>query len=254
MFRLQERFVPKFIELVAQPGCEFGLADGPSDSVGIESVVGPGGGDHVLFDHDRSHVVGSTMKCDLCRLLSDCEPRGLDVGNVVQDDPAYGDDAQVFGRRKGRGDTLFFQLGARAAEYPRNKGKKTILVGRFLCLQVTDADQMLDPLAGCFYVAVHHCGGGGQSQTVGDAHHFDPLIGIGFSRGESAAHVVVEDFGSCSGQRVESCVDQASECGFDVQSADAGDVVHLGGSQRMQPDLRIASFQLPEKVLIERNA
>ena len=52
MFRLQERLVPKLIELVAQPGCESGLADGLSDSVGIESVVGPGGGDHMFFDHD----------------------------------------------------------------------------------------------------------------------------------------------------------------------------------------------------------
>ena len=52
LFRFQKRLVPKFIELVAEPGYESGLADGLSDSVGIESVVGPGGGDHMFFDHD----------------------------------------------------------------------------------------------------------------------------------------------------------------------------------------------------------
>ena len=42
LFRFQKRLVPKFIELVAEPGYESGLADGLSDSGGIEPVVGSG--------------------------------------------------------------------------------------------------------------------------------------------------------------------------------------------------------------------
>ena len=88
------------------------------DACGIELVVRPGRRNDVLLDHDRTHVVGAAVQGGLCRGLAHGEPRGLDVADIAQYKAAHGDDAQVFGRRKGRGDTLFFQLGARTAENP----------------------------------------------------------------------------------------------------------------------------------------
>ena len=110
---------------------------------------------------------------------------------------------------------------------------------------------MFDALPRRFYVPVHHRRRGRQAEAVRGAHDVEPLVGVRFAGRDSPPHPVVEDFGSGSGQRVESRVDQPSQRRFRVQPADPGDVEYFGRAERMQSDLRIARFQLPEQVFVK---
>ena len=87
--------LPHSVKLVPQTRREARLADRLLDACGIELVVRPGRRNDVLLDHDRTHVVGAAVQRYLSGGLADGEPRSLDVADVVQNQSADGDYANV---------------------------------------------------------------------------------------------------------------------------------------------------------------
>lgn len=241
---------PEPVELVAQSWREAGLADGPLDALRVERVAGAGRRDHMLFDHDRAEVVGAGVQGDLGGLLAHREPRGLYVADVVQHDAADGNQAQVLQRGEVRPDALLFELRTRAAEDPRDEGDEAVVAGGAFVLQRADQQQVLDALGGRFDVAVHHGGRRGQVHAVCLAHHLAPLRNGGFAGRNAAAHLVAEDLGARSGQRVEAGGMEPFERLAVGEPADAGNVGHFGCTERMEPDLRVVGLERAEQLLV----
>ena len=129
------------------------------------------------------------MQGRLCRGLAHGEPRSLNVGDIVQHQPAHGDDAQVFERRKAGFHALPFQLGARRTENPRDEGDEAVIAFGTAGLQVADAQQVVDALVRRLDVPVHHRRRGRQIQAVGFVHHVEPLLDRRFGGGDGPAHV-----------------------------------------------------------------
>ena len=239
------------IELVAQLRREARLADGLLDAFGIERIAGAGRGNHVLLDHDRAEIVGPAVQCYLCRGFSHGEPRSLYVAYVVEEDAAQGDDAQVFERGEVRADPFLLEACAAAAEYPRNEGDESVVPLRALRLQVAQQQQVLDALCGSLHMAVHHGGRGGEVHPVGFAHHLAPLRHGGLAGRYAAAYLVAEDFGTRSGERIESRLAQPSQRFVHRKAADAGDMVDLGGTECVEPDGGVACLEAAEKLLVK---
>ena len=66
---------------------------------------------------------------DLRGSLAYRQPGSLDIPDIVQNETAHRNDAQVFGRRCIRNDTLPLQPRTAAAEYPRNKSDESVIPG-----------------------------------------------------------------------------------------------------------------------------
>src|ERR671924_969863 len=87
------RSVPDFDLAVERVPLDRRLAerlDQMDELLGRGAVRGTGGRDDVLLDHHRAHVVRPESQRDLTDLHPLRHPRGLDVGNVVQIEPADG--------------------------------------------------------------------------------------------------------------------------------------------------------------------
>ena len=77
-----------------------------------------------------------------------------------------------------------------------------------LLLDVAKQHKLIDPVGRSFDVPVHQRGCAANAALVGGADHLLPLFGGELVAGEHEAHVVVENFGGGSGQRVEAVVAQ----------------------------------------------
>ena len=85
-------------------------------------------------------------------------------------------------------------------------------------------------------------------------HHVEPLFDRRLGGRYGPAYDGVEDLGAGTRKRVEPGCHQAAQGLQGRQAADAGDVRHLGRTQRMQPQRGVERFQVGEKPLVEVNA
>src|ERR1017187_254058 len=83
------------IQRVALLGDEAGIADDAAEFLFAGPVVGAGGGDHVLFDHDAAYVVAAETQAHLAGLQTLRHPTGLHILEVVEIDAADGQGLQV---------------------------------------------------------------------------------------------------------------------------------------------------------------
>lgn len=79
-------FVDEFVEDVALAGDVAGFLDGAADLVEGEVVDGARGGDDVFLEHEGAHVVGAEEEADLADLGALCDPGGLDVGDIIEEE------------------------------------------------------------------------------------------------------------------------------------------------------------------------
>ena len=79
------------VEDVSLLGSVTGFGDLVTEVAFVGFVVGTGGGDDVFFDHDRAHIVGAESQGGLAETYALGQPRRLDVLNVVEEQPRYGE-------------------------------------------------------------------------------------------------------------------------------------------------------------------
>jgi len=72
------------IQRVPLPWDEAGVADDAAELFFGGAVVGAGGGDDVLLDHDAAHVVAAETETELAGLEALGHPGRLDVVDVVE--------------------------------------------------------------------------------------------------------------------------------------------------------------------------
>ena len=65
--------------------------------------------------------------------------------------------------------------------------------------------QVFDAFFQRFHMAVHHGGGGGETQLMCLIHHLQPLIGGTFFGADDFAYAVDQDFSTASGNGIQPC-------------------------------------------------
>src|ERR1035441_9817001 len=78
------------VQCVALLRDKAGIADDAAEFLFAGPVMGAGGGDDVLFDHDTAHVVAAEAQTHLARLQTLRYPTGLHILEVLEIDAADG--------------------------------------------------------------------------------------------------------------------------------------------------------------------
>ena len=157
----------------------------------------------VLLDHHRAHVVRAEPERDLTDLHPLCDPRRLDVIDVVEVDARDRLREEIVER--GRHLFAWHLVGEPVAvvlERPGDEGAEAVC----LVLQLADAPHVLGALRDRLDVAVHHRRGRRHAQAVGMTHHVQPLVGLRLLRRDDLTHAVDEDLAAAPRQRVEAGV------------------------------------------------
>src|SRR5271157_3126983 len=101
-----------------------------------------------------------------------------------------------------------------------------------------------------FAAAEHHGGGSAQAELVRGAVHQEPLLGGALQARNPPAYLVVQDFRSSAGDRVEPRVHEAHYGVAYIQAGDFRDVQDFRGREAMQMERRVAPFDARKQVLV----
>ena len=107
---------------------------------------------------------------------------------------------------------------------------------------------MFDAVVDAFDVAEHHGGGAVEAEAVGDAHDFEPVVGVALERGDGVADFVDEDFAAAAGDGAESGVLEAADDFLERHAEDFGEVVELGGREAVDVDGGVVGADVVEEV------
>src|SRR5262249_47272006 len=166
--------------------------------------VGAGVVVDLLVNDGAVEVVGPEAQRHLRRLDAEHDPVRLDVREVVEHQPADRHRLQVHQPTR-LGNVR--QPGVVGMERQRDERLKAA----GLVLQFTQADQVVDAVAGFFDVAVEHGGVGAQAELVRLAVDANPRVGVGLVFADLVAYLGVEDLGAAAGQAAEAGVFKLGE-------------------------------------------
>src|SRR5229473_6261475 len=232
------------IERVALGRDEAGVGDDAAEFAFVGAIFYAGGEDDVFFDEDATDVVGAELQTDLADFNSGRKPAGLDVVDVVEVEAADGQRFQII---DGSGFLHFFsKRGIFGGKHPRNEGGET--AGIFL--NAPQPFEMVDAMAQLFAAAEHHGGGGAQSQRMGHAVHFFPVITRALQTRNFRADFVVENFRAAARNGLQPRVHQPLNRFADADFADFRDAQNFGRRKTMQMHLRIARFQGAQQIFV----
>ena len=130
--------------------------------------------DDIFLNHDAAEVVRAKFQRDLADFLALRHPRTLNVGEIVQINPAQRLRPQIFVRANRRR----LQVGVLRLERPADERGETF---RFVLLRAQPL-QMLDAVFNRLDVAEHHRRARIQTEPVRHVHHFQPVAAHGFQR------------------------------------------------------------------------
>src|ERR1700693_2764063 len=158
-----------------------------------------------LLAHYRSlEIVHSERERGLREKWSDHDPMGLDVLEVVEEEPADGEIAEVIeaGRRRSLSTELDSKLVVVGVISERNVGEEAV----GFVLEIAKHREMLDAVLNGLDVSVKHRAVRSNPKAVRGAMDIDPVLGRELLVGDRHAHALAEDFGSAAGQGVQSGV------------------------------------------------
>ena len=105
-------------------------------------------------------------------------------------------------------------------------------------------------MAKLFTAAEHHGGGGTQSQGMGHAVHFFPVIARTLQARNFRANFIVENFRTTAGNGLQPGVHQALYRFANADFADFRDAQDFRRRKTMQMDLRIACLQGAQQIFV----
>ncbi len=225
-------------------GDEAGVGDDAAEFAFVGAIFYAGGEDDVFFDEDTADVVGAELQTDLANFDSGREPAGLDVIHVIEVQAADGQRFQVI---HGGGFLDFFsERGILRGKHPGDEGRES--AGIFL--NTAQPFEMVDAVAQFFAAAEHHGGGGAQSEGVGDAVHFFPVVAGAFQARDLGANFVVENFGAAAGDGLQAGVHQALDGFADAKFADFRDAQDFWRGKAVQMHLRVTGLQRTQQIFV----
>ncbi len=207
---------------------------------------GSGGAGVVIdqfVDDGSIEVVGPEGEGDLRDANPQHDPIRLDVGEVVEHQPADGDVAQV-SLATGLFDVV--HLRVIGVEGERDEG----LESAGLVLKRTKTKQVIDAVLGGFEMAVKHRGVAVQAEPVSLAMNFDPAIGVGLVLTEFPSNGFLEDFRSAAGKAAEAGFLQFFEDFANRELGDASEPVDFDGGVGLQVNLGKVLADDTEDVLV----
>src|SRR5438876_2916143 len=171
-------------------------------------------------------VVGAEVERDRRGLLAEHDPVGLDVGEVVEQEPRGGDRAEgVCGRRLPRHELRVADLIDEGDE--GQKPPRSILLG-------PEPEKVVHPLRQGFDVAEQHGRVGGDAERVGEPVDLAPAVRVGLAGiGEGLGDPPGEDLRAAAGQGVEPRRLQALERLLRLDLPAPPEVVDLGRGERL---------------------
>ena len=160
-----------------------GRADHPHQLGQLRPVPGARRGDHVLLQHDRTEVVHAHVQRELPDVLARGQPGGLQVVDVVEEQPGHRDEPQVLqaGALGAALEVVVLRLVRPGDEGPEPAGA---------VLHVADHPDVVDPLGVGFAGTHHHRRGRLDAQPVRDLHHLQPAPAGLLERGDGGARTV----------------------------------------------------------------
>src|ERR1017187_199254 len=232
------------VERVPLFGDEARVADDAAQFLFGGAIVGAGGGDDVLFDHDAAHIVAAEAQPELAGLEALRDPGGLHVLDVIEVDARDRQRLQVLDS----GSFLFDEAAERSVFALVGPGDEGGEAAGFL-LQVADQFQVVHALLDGFAAAEHHGGGGAHAELVGGAVNVDPILHPALQAADALAHGVVQNFSAAAGDGVEAGIHQALNRVAQAEAADLGDVDDLRGGEAVQVDTE-ALLDAAEQVFV----
>ncbi len=154
---------------------------------------------NLLLDNRAVDIVGAEAKCDLRDFRGHHLPVSLDVREVVEQQPADGDLADVGDAGGARQVVKRRVVGM---ERERDEG----LEASGVVLEVAQADEMVHAVLVVFDMAVKHGGVGFEAELVRHAGGFQPFVAIDFVVADDVTDAVGEDLGAAAGHGVDACI------------------------------------------------
>ena len=231
------------VERVALDRGAAGVLD-EADDLGRVHHLRRGGARHVidaLFLDGAVEIVGAEPERGLGGLDPQHDPVGLEVRDVVEQEPRHRVGAQVLDAGRPRQLHEGVVVGVKRQ---RNEGLKAAR----LVLQRAQAQHVVDPLLGRLDVAVEHGAVRAQPHLVGHPVNLQPLVGVALVVADLLPHAGREDLGAAAGERIEPRRPQRLQHPFDRHPELLGEVEDLHRGEGLEVDARLDSLQAGEKV------
>ncbi len=172
------------------------------------------------------------------------EPARLDVVDVVEIQAADGQRFQVVDRS---GFLHFFsKCGIFGGEHPGNEGRESASI----LLNAAQTFEMVDAMAQLFAAAEHHGGSGAESERMGHAVHFFPIVAGALQARDFRADFIVENFRAAAGNGLQAGVHQPLNRFADAEFADFRDAQNFWRGKAMQMHLWVAGFQGAQQIFV----
>lgn len=214
-------------------------------------VHGAGFADDVFFDHQATHVVGPEEQRDLSDLLALCDPRGLNVRHVVEEQPSDGLGFEVLertgGRKLGHVGAAFATV-LRIPTEPRRDMRRLVRPANErretagFVLQFSNTAQMLDAFGECFHVSEHHCGRRFSTELMPHAIDVQPIFGERFSSCDGLANAVDKNLATTTRNATESGVFEPLQHGLQRKFGELHKVMNLRRAEGVEIHLRKTFF------------
>src|SRR5258708_2188494 len=202
-----------------------------------------------LLAHYRSlEIVHSERERGLREKWSDHDPMGLNVLEIVEEEPADGEIPEVIetGRRRPLPSELDSKLVVVRVISERNVGEEAV----GLVLEIAKHREMLNSVLNGLDVSVKHRAVRSNPEPVRGPMDIDPVLGRELFIGDRHAHALAEDFGSAAGQGVQSGVAQGCEDMLDRKFINARDMRDLDCGKRLDVNLRVARLEASEHLAV----
>ena len=187
----------------------------------------------LLADDGALDVVRAEVERHLGERQPHHDPVGLDVRNVVEEEPRDGDHLQVV--RAGRvAPAAALEDGVLGMEGERHEREEAAR----LVLERAQPEQVVDALLVRLHVPVEHRAVRRDAERVGVAMDVEPLVGVLLAGRDEPPHSVGEDLGAAARQRPEPRGLQLAQHRLVRDAGELRHVVHLAGREELQVDVR----------------
>jgi len=204
-----------------------------------------GGGSGVmvdlLFDNGAVEIVGTEAESDLRDFGGHHLPIGLDVGEVVEQQTADGDLANV---GEAGGDGQMIEGGVLGVKGQRDEG----LEAAGFVLDLAQLEEMVDAVFVVLDVAIEHGGIGAEAVFMGQARGVEPLAAVDLVIADDRAHAGGEDFGAAAGHGIDSRFAHADQGFVDGELGTAGQVRDFNHGEGLDMYLGETHFQAADKI------
>src|SRR6266568_163656 len=199
----------------------------------------------LLFDDGAVKIVDPEGQRNLGDLLTQHDPVGLDMVEVIEEYPCDRQRHQVI--EAGSPFDLQFQIGVFRLKRQRDKGLESVC----FVLQLPQHLHVRDPVGSGLDVAVEHRGVALQAGQMRQADDLQPAPSRYFLRADLLPDLLHQDFGTATRHGAETGADKALKHLLDRQAGNTGKIFDLHGGEGFDMELRCGMADGPQGLFVE---